>query len=968
MTLELARPHGFLLWRGKKKAIARPVGHELPVGQALTVTTNGEAFGDVTLGTPATVPVLEFDGAEWFTRHRVNVKERNAWWPKKTEFLVYPVTEFKALKQPQWLKGVPASYGPATGEQRCADCLEYENGFCRMHDQVVEDGHVCESFNNFEDWRGNGDTWGVDTDTTAQKALDEPELEDWRAGDDHHAGGRSPEPVEDGETVQKRGTLFTEQELREAVEEAETMPYEKRERDGQWCVFKEGEAEPLKCYEAEGDADDYLTALRINVEAEEAEKAEPEPTAQATKDITTTSGTGVEEPESQARAILRQAVKEALAESEAEKQALADEVTALKAELEAARTAKARGEGMGQGEEPQGDGGTDTCVCPKCGAKSEHERGTPCNETDCPECGADMTAEGSLVTGAEEKAEGTKGGPGSGHHGHAGRPGQRGGSAPGKGGGGDIPNVSSKGPVPDKYKDTYRRRYDEAYKKGLEWIRLGDRKGLRKEIDKIERGLSGRLQNIKDTEQYLDGPDAESAQMYIDTEWQSYWSSIGWIDGRRKVLADNEGKFQPGLTKLGQVTEKSTKDTPADEDQKARHLSTSTEDLEQGAKAGARLKRSMMDRIKDALETLKEVLGWAEYEDQEPEMATAPFFKFEHDAGLTVKEIDGEPWLVTYTTNAFKDRQQEMFSTGCLEQYIAEAEQKGDRGTYDFWHIPGSDFAEVKLQMMAGRFLVEAGPFLNTDVGQRARKFFTQHPDGHPKLAPEGWGCSPEFRYLPEERKSGTYDWIWIVRRAVLPRAAAANVWTHGNVEVVTMATKQQRDAFAAVVGDETADQIIADGEERTKQLEEAGVAHKAESETAVEETVGEAAEEAQAEETPADEGQEAEEKQAQAPEIDLKSLAEEVARLFEVQLEPLAEVAEAVKALNGRMAALEEQKAMASEVEMPRFTLSLQKQRASQAAETQVDVDDPLLKMKPKETKPNKDNVSGAANFFGSG
>jgi len=31
---------------------------------------------------------------------------------------------------------------------------------------------------------------------------------------------------------------------------------------------------------------------------------------------------------------------------------------------------------------------------------------------------------------------GQKGGPGSGHHGHAGRPGQRGGSAPGKGGGG----------------------------------------------------------------------------------------------------------------------------------------------------------------------------------------------------------------------------------------------------------------------------------------------------------------------------------------------------------------------------------------------------------------------------------------------------------------------------------------------------------------------------------------------------
>ena len=40
-----------------------------------------------------------------------------------------------------------------------------------------------------------------------------------------------------------------------------------------------------------------------------------------------------------------------------------------------------------------------------------------------------------LKQAEEEAGQDQKGGPGSGHHGHAGRPGQRGGSAPGKGGG-----------------------------------------------------------------------------------------------------------------------------------------------------------------------------------------------------------------------------------------------------------------------------------------------------------------------------------------------------------------------------------------------------------------------------------------------------------------------------------------------------------------------------------------------------
>jgi len=51
---------------------------------------------------------------------------------------------------------------------------------------------------------------------------------------------------------------------------------------------------------------------------------------------------------------------------------------------------KARGDGQGQDGDRQGDGGADICVCPECGYETEHDKGTPCNEMTCPECGSNL--------------------------------------------------------------------------------------------------------------------------------------------------------------------------------------------------------------------------------------------------------------------------------------------------------------------------------------------------------------------------------------------------------------------------------------------------------------------------------------------------------------------------------------------------------------------------------------------------
>jgi hypothetical protein len=38
-----------------------------------------------------------------------------------------------------------------------------------------------------------------------------------------------------------------------------------------------------------------------------------------------------------------------------------------------------------------GKGSGGECVCPGCGKKTSHERGVPCTQVRCPECGTYMT-------------------------------------------------------------------------------------------------------------------------------------------------------------------------------------------------------------------------------------------------------------------------------------------------------------------------------------------------------------------------------------------------------------------------------------------------------------------------------------------------------------------------------------------------------------------------------------------------
>lgn len=200
-----------------------------------------------------------------------------------------------------------------------------------------------------------------------------------------------------------------------------------------------------------------------------------------------------------------------------------------------------------------------------------------------------------------------------------------------------------------------------------------------------------------------------------------------------------------------------------------------------------------------------------------------------------MKQLGGK-YFLTWTTNAFKDREGEIFTTDAIERYLAQ-DEKGDTdyGTYNFWHIPGTEFAKVVWRGGVGRFMVEIGEFDDTPMGRSFKAFFDRYPDGHPEMAPYGWGCSHEYVYSPLDRQDGVYDQFEKFRSTVLPLQEAANPFTlseFGLGEKAMKLSEKQRQGLLVIakeIGDPNlVDDIERIGNERTEILEKSGFQFKA--------------------------------------------------------------------------------------------------------------------------------------------
>jgi hypothetical protein len=195
---------------------------------------------------------------------------------------------------------------------------------------------------------------------------------------------------------------------------------------------------------------------------------------------------------------------------------------------------------------------------------------------------------------------------------------------------------------------------------------------------------------------------------------------------------------------------------------------------------------------------------------------------------ISFKGTDGRDWLLTFTTNAFEDREGEIFATKSIEDYVTRHEFDDIKGEYQFWHLPGTKFGDIRWQGTVGRFLVEAGTYDDTPTGQAFKSFFERHPNGHPDLAPDGWGCSHKYEYKSRDQDDGVYEWFEKSETTVLPLDAAANPYTSPLFlsKEKTMNERQLR-ALKLIGGDRLVSMVQEVGEKATVELEQ-NVAFKA--------------------------------------------------------------------------------------------------------------------------------------------
>ena len=199
----------------------------------------------------------------------------------------------------------------------------------------------------------------------------------------------------------------------------------------------------------------------------------------------------------------------------------------------------------------------------------------------------------------------------------------------------------------------------------------------------------------------------------------------------------------------------------------------------------------------------------------------------------TFEAADGQTWILTWTTNAFLDRDEEIFSTKSIEEYAERAwkeiEETGSKGQYDFWHAQGSEFADIKWVGAIGRFLVEMGTFRDDEVGRVFKKFFTECPEAQKDIAPKGWKASHRFKFRPWDKADGVYEWFDKDRTSVLAAHRAANPYTA--MEVLDKMLNDEQKEMLKKVGESTGVDllgIVQETEDETKRLEDANVAHKA--------------------------------------------------------------------------------------------------------------------------------------------
>lgn len=193
--------------------------------------------------------------------------------------------------------------------------------------------------------------------------------------------------------------------------------------------------------------------------------------------------------------------------------------------------------------------------------------------------------------------------------------------------------------------------------------------------------------------------------------------------------------------------------------------------------------------------------------------------------GINVfKGIDGKRYMLIGTSNSYKDREGETITTAALKADVDRHWTGGDTDFMSnnpllFWHDDRLNIGDIVWGDVRGPMYVELAREGDTPL---ARKLW----DAIEK-SDEKWGASHRFAYFTQDRNdNGDYRRIYKQETSILPRDAAANLLTFGEVLPVS---KNRNEYLAKMTGLENAGALLDESIEKfTEAMSAQGLEHKA--------------------------------------------------------------------------------------------------------------------------------------------
>jgi hypothetical protein len=160
----------------------------------------------------------------------------------------------------------------------------------------------------------------------------------------------------------------------------------------------------------------------------------------------------------------------------------------------------------------------------------------------------------------------------------------------------------------------------------------------------------------------------------------------------------------------------------------------------------------------------------------------------ERGVGAHIFKENGERLMFLISSNAFKDREQEIVRQKALEEYV-----NNFTGNKLLWWHGGDAIGKIVDAQMVGAFLVEVAKELPNQAINLAKKSsdppmkttikevwdFVERKD-----TGIDWGASIGFRFVRDDIEDGVFERILKFETSVLPLEVAANPFTFARVEV----------------------------------------------------------------------------------------------------------------------------------------------------------------------------------------